>query len=99
MIMFAKQLDELPNWYGIEGIKFQYINDWADPRIWYKGKDCSCYVVEDTMWERFWEDMGEEVMEAMTETERMGIFKSYMLDNADEVRELCEVALFPENIA
>lgn len=88
--------DQLPNWYGIEGIRFQYINDNTDPRIWYKGRDCSCYVVEDTMWDRFHEDMGEDAMEALTIGEQYGIFASFMEDNADDVKELCEAAMFPE---
>ena len=87
------QFDELPDWYGINGIKFQFINTQTDPRIWYEGKDCSCFDVEDTMWERFYEDMGEDAMDALTETERHGIFASYMKEHEDDVRKLCTLVL------
>ena len=40
----------MDSWYGIEGIKFIWINTQSDPLIEYKGKTCSCYIVEDTMW-------------------------------------------------
>lgn len=76
--------DALPDWYGIEGIKFIWHNEWADPEIEYKGERCSCYIIEDTMWERYKED-------DLSDPEEFG---RYMLENADEVRELCELALF-----
>lgn len=75
-----------PNWYGIDGIKFIWHNEWADQEIEYKGRRCSCYVVEDTMWERFHEDDLSDPDE----------FARYMRENKDEVYELCELALFPE---
>lgn len=81
------QFDELPDWYGIEGIKFQFINTQTDPRIWYKGRDCSCYDVEDTMWEDYLHDGGNENGDD---------FERYMQFYADDVKELCETILFPE---
>ena len=80
-------MSRLPNWYGIKGIKYRFINEWADPEIIYKGRRCSCYVVEDTMWERFLEEGNPQDIDA---------FDAYMLEHADNVRELCEIALFPE---
>lgn len=87
--------EKLPNWYGIEGIKSIWINSWADPQIEYKGRRCSCYVVEDTMWERWIHDDDDNLIpERENDTDG---FEKYMLENADEVRELCELALFGGN--
>lgn len=77
---------DYPNWYGINGIKFIWHNEWADPEIEYKGKRCSCYIIEDTMWERYTEEGNSDVDK----------FAEYMRNNADEVYELCELALFSE---
>ena len=73
-----------PLWYGIKDIYFIWHNEWSDPEIEYKGKRCSCFVVEDTMWERFHEDDLSDPTE----------FPRYMMENKDEVYELCELALF-----
>ncbi len=82
------EYNALPNWYGIEGIKFKWHGEWSDPGIIYKGRECSCYIVEDTMWERYKEENGEYADESL--------FEQYMRNNADEVKELCKLALFPE---
>ena len=79
----------MANWYGIPEIKFIWHNEWADPEIEYRGRRCSCYIVEDTMWERYREDDLSDPDE----------FERYMRENAEEVRELCELALFPEEAA
>lgn len=75
---------EYPNWYGIDGIKFIYQNCWSDPLIEYKGKRCSCYIVEDTM-RSYYREEGYEDDENK--------FADYMRENADEVRYLCVLAL------
>lgn len=72
---------ELPNWYGIENVGFVWHNAWADPEIEYKGKRFSCYIVEDTMWERFKEDDDEKD------------FEQFMRDREYDVIELCELVL------
>ena len=82
------ELAKLPNWYGIEGIKFIWHNTQSDPEIEYKGKRCSCYIVEDTMWENYTTEYGKYADEEL--------FGEYMRNNADEVKELCELALFGE---
>jgi hypothetical protein len=79
-------------WYGIEGIKFIWHNEWADPEIEYKGRRCSCYVVENTMWERWIYDDNDNLIPEREKDEEG--FEKYMLENADEVKELCELALF-----
>lgn len=78
---------EYPNWYGIENIGFIWHNEWSDPEIEYNGRCCSCYVVEDTMWERF----KEEFPNASEDD-----FEKYMKDNEDEVIELTRLVLFGE---
>ena len=78
---------ELPNWYGIEVIGFVWHGEWADPEIEYKGKRCSCYVVEDTMWGQFRDDCPDASEDD---------FEAYMKDKEDEVIELCELTLFGE---
>jgi len=88
------ELAKLPDWYGIEGIKYIWHNEWADPEIEYKGKRCSCYIVEDTMWERWIHDDDDNLIPEK-ENNPDG-FDEYMRENADEVKELCELALFGE---
>ena len=88
------ELAKLPNWYGIEGIKFIWHNTQSDPEIEYKGKRCSCYIVEDTMWERWIHDNDDNLI---PERERdFEGFDKFMKENVDEVKELCELALFGE---
>lgn len=82
------ELAKLPDWYGIEGIKFIWHNTQSDPEIEYKGKRCSCYIVEDTMWGNYTTEYGKYADEEL--------FDEYMRNNADEVKELCELALFGE---
>lgn len=85
----------LPNWYGIEGIKFIWHNEWADPEIEYKGRRCSCYIIEDTMWYDYThDDEDNEIPEELCSEDG---FEDYMRDNAEAVRYLCELTLFPEN--
>lgn len=79
--VYKLEPEEYPYWYGIEGIGFIFQNCWADPLIEYKGKQFSCFYVEDAMWEEFREDHPHG-----TEEE----FDQYMRDNKDEVYELCE---------
>ena len=71
------------NWYGIPDIKFIWHGEWNDPEIEYMGRRCSCFIVEDTMWERFREDDLSDPDE----------FSQYMQENADEVYELCKLAM------
>lgn len=79
------------SWYGIPSIKFVWHNEWADPEIEYRGKRCSCYVVEDTMWERWTHDDDGSLIHGREEDYEG--FNQYMIDNADEVEYLTQVAL------
>lgn len=78
---------ELPNWYDITNIGFVWHGEWADPEIEYKGKRCSCYIVEDTMWGQFRDDYPDA---------NENDFDQYMKDNEDEVIELTRLVLFGE---
>ena len=75
---------ELRDWYGIEGIGFVWHGEWADPEIEYKGKRFSCFIVEDTMWERF----RQECPEANEDK-----FDEYMWEKANDVIELCDLVI------
>ena len=92
--MGIKFTEDYPDWYGIEGIKFIWVNTQSDPLIEYKGKRCSCYIIEDTMWQRWTYPDDKNYSEENAKDEKG--FAQYMLDNADEVKELCELVLFGE---
>ena len=71
------------SWYGIKGIRFIWNGEWADPQIEYKGRRCSAYVVEDTMWER-WIYPDDKALSEERENDTDGFCR------------LCDLALFPE---
>ena len=75
---------EYPNWYGIKDIGFIWHGQWSDPEIEYKGKRINCYIVEDTMWERYKEDCVSCDED---------LFGNYMVEHADDVYELIELAM------
>lgn len=56
-----------PNWYGIDGIKFIYHNEWADPEIEYDNKLFNSHDVEDACWEDYNEDCKEDGTEPTEE--------------------------------
>lgn len=80
-------MKEYPDWYGISGIGYIWINEWTDPQLEYNGKRFSCYIVEDTMWERYREECYER--DVKPDVDKFG---DYMRENADEVRELARIA-------
>lgn len=77
----------MKNWYGIEGIHFIWNGCWNDPQIEYNGYILNSHIVEDTMWERYNEDIQEDYIEAEMD------FEDYMKQEADEVKYLIELAL------
>ena len=77
------------DWYGIEELKLMWNGTQSDPTILYKGKECSCYIMEDTMWERYNEECEEN---GIKPDENEG-FGNYMRENKDEVIYLTELAL------
>lgn len=85
-------MKELPNWYGIENIGFVWHGEWSDPEIEYKGKRINCYIVEDTMWERFREECEMECINPKEEE-----FALYMKANSEDVYELIELSMEGDN--
>lgn len=55
--------DELPDWNGVEGIKYQYIGHNVDPRIWFEGRDYSVFEVEEEIDEQLGAEMHHLVKE------------------------------------
>ena len=72
---------ELPNYCGIESIGYVWHGEWADPEIEYKGKRCSVYQIEDTMWSYYVDECADATEDK---------FAQYMKEHEDEVIELCE---------
>lgn len=89
-----KRCKNKPNWYGIKNIKFIFHNEWSDPEIEYYGRIIDSYVVEDTMWERFNEDINLGYIEVGKECsfEMDNAFEKYMKDYSDDVIELILLA-------
>lgn len=90
------EMNRLPDWYGIKGIKFIWHGEWSDPEIEFRGKRCSCYIIEDTMWENWIHD-DDGILIPEREDDEDG-FEQYMRDNAEEVKYLCTIVLFPEEV-
>lgn len=78
------KLEAAKNWYGIPGIKFIFWNEWSDPGIVYKNHYINSFIVEDSMWEVFSEEVGMNDEYSFTQ---------FMLDNKEQVYEFCEVAI------
>lgn len=92
---FAK----LPNYCGIDGIKFIWHGEWSDPEIEYKGKRCNVHDIEDSMWAMYRETYPEpDYKDRQVYTAYEDYFSTYMQENADMVRELCEEVLFGSEV-
>ena len=48
----------MPNWYGIEGIGFDWRGPWSDPLLHYKGHTFCNWDIEDVLREHSAEDGG-----------------------------------------
>ena len=48
-----------PNWYGIEGIGFEWRGPWNEPLLHYKGHTFCNFDIEDGLWENYKEDGGD----------------------------------------
>jgi len=48
----------MPNWYGIEGISFEYRGAWNEPLLHYKGQVFYSSDIEDALYENYVEDGG-----------------------------------------
>ena len=49
----------LPNWYGIEGIGFEWRGAWNEPLLHYKGHTFYNWDIEDALWDNYVEDGGD----------------------------------------
>ena len=79
--------NELPNWYGIDGIGFEFRGAWNDPLLHYKGRKFNGNDVQDGLWELYVEDTGNIV-----DNEE---WVQYVVDNA--VNYLEDVILVSES--
>lgn len=48
----------MPNWYGIEGISFEWRGAWNEPLLRYKGQVFYSSDIEDALYENYVEDGG-----------------------------------------
>lgn len=64
----------LPNWYGIEGIGFEWRGSQSDPILHYKGRTFYNWDIEDVLWEYYIEDGGDP--------DNDNEWQSYVVDNA-----------------
>ena len=48
----------LPNWYGINGIRFEWRGSQDDPVLHYKGYTFNGNSIQDALWDMFLEDHG-----------------------------------------
>lgn len=64
----------MPNWYGIEGISFEYRGAWNDPLLHYKGQVFYGSDIEYGLYENFVEDGGN--------LDNHDEWTSYVKDNA-----------------
>lgn len=84
----------MANWYGIPGIEFI----WTMPRdsdnhILFEGvEDDSCVTVEDTMWSMYTDEYPEPDYSGEYYSDYVDRFSDYMLENADEVKDLIRMA-------
>lgn len=49
--------NELPNWYGIPGIGFEWRGSQSDPILHYKGRKFNGNDVQDGLWESYQETL------------------------------------------
>lgn len=71
---------QYPDYCGLSDIGFIYKNCWDEPVLEYKGQVFGSSMVEDTMWEMFLEDGGNESDDKA--------FTLYVQENKDEVYAL-----------
>ena len=49
----------LPNWYGVEGIGFEWRGPWNEPILHYRGHTFYNFDIEDGLWNFYIEDGGD----------------------------------------
>lgn len=93
--LFGHKPSPIRNYYGIEGLRYIYLNDWADPLLEYNGVMFSVYYVEDTMWYRWTHDDDDNHL-SEREADEAG-FEQYMMANKAEIIELCDAIVGANN--
>lgn len=66
--------NELPNWYGIPGIGFEWCGPWSDALLHYKGRTFYNDDIQDALWENYVEDGGNP--------DNNDEWECYVMDNA-----------------
>ena len=46
----------MPNWYGIEAIKYEWRGPWEEPILHYKGHTFDGNDIEDGLWQMYLDD-------------------------------------------
>lgn len=69
----------LPNWYGIEGIGYEFRGVWSDPLLHYKGRTFYTDDIHDGLWWNYVEDGGNPDNECD--------WVAYVIDNAVDYLE------------
>ncbi len=88
------ELAALPNYCGIDSIKYIYHNNWADPEIEYKGKRFSVFEIEDCLWYEYThDDEGNRLPEDKCPEDK---YPDWVLAHKDYVESLCENLLVEE---
>ena len=64
----------LPNWYGIDGIGFEWHGAWNEPLLHYKGRTFYNCDIQDALWDNYVEDGGNPDNDSEWE--------AYVMDNA-----------------
>ena len=64
----------LPNWYGIDGIGFEWRGSQSTSLLHYEGHTFYDCDIEDALWENYVEDGGN--------TDNYDEWQSYVMDNA-----------------
>lgn len=77
---------DMADWYGIPGVKYvSSRNNWSDAQLYYKKCLFNVHDAEDAMWERYGEECSDD-------------FEAFMRDHADEVYELLDDLVIPEEV-
>lgn len=77
-------LGGIGNFYGIDDVAMISHGAWSDPELVYKGKSYNYYAIENTMVERYREDIGDD-------TDNEERFLQYMKDHAEDIYELLDM--------
>lgn len=77
----------LPNWYGIEGIGYEWRGAYSDPLLHYKGRTFCNDDIQDALWDNY--------VEAGGNPDNNDEWEVYVMDNA--VNYLEDIIYFTES--